>query len=63
VIAVTHDRYFLENIAGWILEVDRGRLLPFKGNYSGWLEHKHARLDQERIKEAAQAKALEVRWG
>ncbi len=64
VLAVTHDRYFLENIAVWILEVDRGHLYPFKGNYTQWLEHKTARLDMERSKEAAQAKALqsELEW-
>ncbi len=63
-IAVTHDRYFLDNIAGWVLEVDRGSLIPFKGNYTQWLEHKAARLDMERGKEAAQARALqgELDW-
>lgn len=59
VIVVTHDRYFLDNIAGWILEVDRGALLPFKGNYTQWLENKRTRLNLERSREAAQAKALE----
>jgi ATPase subunit of ABC transporter with duplicated ATPase domains len=63
VIAVTHDRYFLDNIAGWILEVDRGALLPFKGNYTQWLENKRTRLNLERSREAAQARALEVREG
>ena len=47
VIAVTHDRYFLDNVAGWILELDRGQGLPFKGNYSSWLEQKSKRLAQE----------------
>ena len=47
VVAVTHDRYFLDNVAGWILELDRGRGYPFEGNYSGWLEQKQARLEQE----------------
>ena len=46
VVAVTHDRYFLDNVAGWILELDRGRGLPFKGNYSAWLEQKRARLER-----------------
>ena len=47
VVAVTHDRYFLDNVAGWILELDRGHGLPFKGNYSSWLEQKQTRLAQE----------------
>src|SRR5918911_4671324 len=47
VLAVTHDRYFLDNVAGWILELDRGRGIPYEGNYSGWLEQKEARLAQE----------------
>ena len=47
VIAVTHDRYFLDNVAGWILELDRGRGIPWKGNYSSWLEQKEKRLEQE----------------
>ncbi len=46
VVAVTHDRYFLDNVAGWILELDRGRGIPYQGNYSGWLEQKRARLEQ-----------------
>src|SRR3546814_1985568 len=46
VVAVTHDRYFLDNVAGWILELDRGRGLPFEGNYSSWLEQKEKRLAQ-----------------
>jgi ATP-binding cassette ChvD family protein len=59
VIAVTHDRYFLDNVAGWILELDRGRGLPFKGNYSSWLEQKQARLAQEEKTEGKRQKALE----
>src|SRR5207302_6004316 len=47
VLAVTHDRYFLDNVAGWILELDRGRGIPFQGNYSSWLEQKEARLGVE----------------
>ena len=47
VVAVTHDRYFLDNVAGWILELDRGRGIPYQGNYSGWLEQKRERLDAE----------------
>src|SRR5919205_99226 len=47
VVAVTHDRYFLDNVAGWILELDRGRALPFEGNYSSWLDQKQKRLAQE----------------
>ena len=53
VVAVTHDRYFLDNVAGWILELDRGRGIPFKGNYSAWLEQKQARLAQEERQESA----------
>ena len=47
VVAITHDRYFLDNVAGWILELDRGRGIPYQGNYSGWLEQKRDRLEQE----------------
>src|SRR4051795_4001734 len=47
IVAVTHDRYFLDNVAGWILELDRGRGIPYEGNYSSWLEQKQARLSQE----------------
>src|SRR5207302_11038387 len=47
VVAITHDRYFLDNVAGWILELDRGRGIPYQGNYSGWLEQKQVRLKQE----------------
>jgi sulfate-transporting ATPase len=59
VIAVTHDRYFLDNIAGWILELDRGHGIPWKGNYSSWLEQKQARLQQEEKSETKRQKNLE----
>jgi len=59
VIAVTHDRYFLDNVAGWILELDRGRGIPWKGNYSSWLEQKQARLRQEEKAEGKRQKTLE----
>src|SRR3954452_13232906 len=59
VVAVTHDRYFLDNVAGWILELDRGHGLPFKGNYSSWLEQKQARLAQEERKESARQRTIE----
>jgi len=59
VIAVTHDRYFLDNVAGWILELDRGRGIPWKGNYSSWLEQKQARLKQEEKSESKRRKTLE----
>jgi energy-dependent translational throttle protein EttA len=59
VIAVTHDRYFLDNVAGWILELDRGQGIPFKGNYSSWLEQKQQRLAQEEKTDAKRRKALE----
>jgi len=49
VVAITHDRYFLDNVAGWILELDRGKGIPYEGNYSGWLEQKSKRLVQERL--------------
>ena len=64
VVAVTHDRYFLDNVAGWILELDRGRGLPFKGNYSSWLEQKQARLAQEEKHESARQRTLssELEW-
>ena len=55
VVAVTHDRYFLDNVAGWILELDRGRGIPWEGNYSSWLEQKSQRLQQEEKAETAQA--------
>jgi len=59
VVAVTHDRYFLDNVAGWILELDRGRGIPFKGNYSGWLEQKRSRLEHEARQESARRKTIE----
>jgi energy-dependent translational throttle protein EttA len=59
VVAVTHDRYFLDNVAGWILELDRGRGIPFQGNYSSWLEQKQARLSQEKRDETARRKTIE----
>jgi ATP-binding cassette ChvD family protein len=59
VIAVTHDRYFLDNVAGWILELDRGEGIPWKGNYSSWLEQKEKRLAQEQRSEERRAKTLE----
>jgi ATP-binding cassette ChvD family protein len=64
VIAVTHDRYFLDNVAGWILELDRGQGIPFEGNYSSWLEQKKKRLEQEEKKESKKQKALaaELEW-
>jgi len=64
VIAVTHDRYFLDNVAGWILELDRGEGIPWKGNYSGWLEQKEARLAQEEKGESERRKTLqrELEW-
>ncbi len=64
VIAVTHDRYFLDNVAGWILELDRGHGIPWQGNYSSWLEQKEKRLEQEEKTEAARRKAMqaELEW-
>jgi energy-dependent translational throttle protein EttA len=64
VVAVTHDRYFLDNVAGWILELDRGRGIPYEGNYSGWLEQKQARLAHEEKVESARQRALkhELEW-
>jgi ATP-binding cassette ChvD family protein len=64
VIAVTHDRYFLENVAGWILELDRGEGIPWKGNYSSWLEQKRQRLEQEEKGESIRARTLarELEW-
>ena len=64
VIAVTHDRYFLENVAGWILELDRGEGIPWKGNYSSWLEQKRQRLQQEEKGESMRARTLsrELEW-
>ena len=64
VVAVTHDRYFLDNVAGWILELDRGRGIPFQGNYSSWLEQKTERLEQEKRTDKARARTLasELEW-
>ena len=64
VVAVTHDRYFLDNVAGWILELDRGHGIPWEGNYSSWLEQKEARLEQEQKQEHARIKAMkeELDW-
>ena len=64
VVTVTHDRYFLDEVAGWILELDRGRGIPYQGNYSGWLEQKQRRLEQEGRQEAARARTLarELEW-
>ena len=64
VVAVTHDRYFLDNVAGWILELDRGRGIPWKGNYSSWLEQKEHRLEQEEREESAHRRAIkaELEW-
>jgi ATP-binding cassette ChvD family protein len=64
VVAVTHDRYFLDNVAGWILELDRGRGIPYRGNYSGWLEQKQARLAQSEKQEIARQRtiAAELEW-
>src|SRR5207247_9639589 len=59
VVAITHDRYFLDNVAGWILELDRGSGIPWKGNYSSWLEQKRTRLVQEEREESARQKTLE----
>ena len=64
VVAITHDRYFLDNVAGWILELDRGQGIPFEGNYSQWLEAKSARLSQEAKQESSHNKAMkaELEW-
>src|SRR5690348_5205823 len=64
IVAVTHDRYFLDNVAGWILELDRGHGLPFKGNYSSWLEQKEKRLQQEERVESARQRTIkeELEW-
>ncbi len=59
VVAITHDRYFLDNVAGWILELDRGRGVPYEGNYSGWLEQKRARLEAEARQEGARRRTIE----
>ncbi len=64
VVAVTHDRYFLDNVAGWILELDRGHGIPWEGNYSSWLEQKEKRLEQEEKQESARQRAMkaELEW-
>jgi ATP-binding cassette ChvD family protein len=64
VVAVTHDRYFLDNVAGWILELDRGQGIPWEGNYSSWLEQKQNRLEQEEKQETSRQKAMkqELEW-
>lgn len=64
VVAITHDRYFLDNVAGWILELDRGHGIPYEGNYSGWLDQKSARLEAESKQESSHAKAMkaELEW-
>ena len=64
VVAITHDRYFLDNAAGWILELDRGRGIPYEGNYSDWLDAKEKRLEQEQRQEASHQKAIkaELEW-
>lgn len=64
VVAVTHDRYFLDNVAGWILELDRGRGIPFEGNYTSWLKAKEQRLEQEERQESAHQRAMkaELEW-
>jgi ATP-binding cassette ChvD family protein len=59
IVAVTHDRYFLDNVAGWILELDRGRGIPYQGNYSGWLEQKRVRLEQEARQDNARKRTIE----
>src|SRR5699024_533249 len=64
IVAITHDRYFLDNVAGWILELDRGRGIPFEGNYSAWLDQKARRLEQEEKHESARQRTLkhELEW-
>ena len=64
VVAITHDRYFLDNVAGWILELDRGEGIPWEGNYSSWLEQKEKRLEQEEKSEAARQRSIqkELEW-
>jgi sulfate-transporting ATPase len=64
VVAITHDRYFLDNVAGWILELDRGKGIPYEGNYSGWLEQKSKRLEQEEKTETSRQRTLdrELEW-
>ena len=64
IVAVTHDRYFLDNVAGWILELDRGAGIPWEGNYSSWLEQKRKRLEGEEKAESARQRTLarELEW-
>src|SRR5690606_40581300 len=64
VVAVTHDRYFLDNVAGWILELDRGHGIPYEGNYTTWLETKEKRLEQEAREQSSHIKAMkeELEW-
>ena len=64
VVAITHDRYFLDNVAGWILELDRGHGIPYEGNYSGWLERKRKRLEQEERQESSRQRTIkqELEW-
>jgi ATP-binding cassette ChvD family protein len=64
IVAITHDRYFLDNVAGWILELDRGRGIPYEGNYSGWLEQKRKRLEVEEKQESARRRTIdqELEW-
>jgi len=64
VVAITHDRYFLDNVAGWILELDRGHGIPWEGNYSSWLEQKEKRLEQESREEASHTRSMkqELEW-
>jgi energy-dependent translational throttle protein EttA len=64
IVAVTHDRYFLDNVAGWILELDRGRGIPYEGNYTGWLEQKQQRLKQEERQESSRQRTIaqELEW-
>jgi energy-dependent translational throttle protein EttA len=64
IVAVTHDRYFLDNVAGWILELDRGRGIPYQGNYSGWLEQKEKRLEQEQRQDDTRQRTIkaELEW-
>ena len=64
VVAITHDRYFLDNVAGWILELDRGRGIPYEGNYTGWLEQKRVRLETEAKQESARRRTIdqELEW-
>ena len=63
ILIVTHDRYFLDNVTGWILELDRGKGIPYEGNYSAWLVQKQKRLEQEGREEAAHQRTLAARAG